>query len=192
MAYNQNIPQPTDLISQSQSALLANFQAIQTLLAVNHGIFGAIDEGKHKWVTFPNQGSAPATGAGEVALYSQNSTLTSTSELVFRRESNGTSYEFTSALASASGWARLPSGILLKWGNFATVPGSNTVSFPVAATIPVFSSIFQVLISTKGVAANDSFVLLNSFTTTDMTVYSTQRTSTTTAVSAFTYLAIGI
>ena len=34
MAYNKSIPQPGDKPSDSQAALLANFQAIKTLIAI--------------------------------------------------------------------------------------------------------------------------------------------------------------
>lgn len=194
MAYNENIPQPTDALNQSQPQLLANFQAIDTMLNVNHVDFDSPsgDQGKHKWVSFPVQGSSPATLATEVALFSRLSSITSANELCFRKSSNGAVYEFTAADQAASGWTRLPSGILLKWGNSATIPGAQTINFPVAVTIPVFSSIFQVLITTKVAGASDTYVLLNSFTTTGMTVTSTARTTTSNAVSGFTYLAIGI
>jgi hypothetical protein len=192
MAYNQNIPAASDLISQSQSDIQANFQAIQTLLTINHGIFGAVDEGKHKHVSFPNQAASPTTTATEVALFSRSSSLSGASELCLRRQADGTVYEFTSSTAAASGWTRLPSGILLKWGSSATVGGAETISFPVAASVPAFSSIFQVLISTNVAGASDTFVLLNSFTINDITVTSTARTTTANAVSGFSYLAIGL
>lgn len=194
MPYNQNIPQSTDALNQSQPQLLANFQAIDTLINVNHVDFDdpSGDQGKHKWVSFPIQASNPATGAAEVALFSRTSAITGANELCYRPSSSGTISEFTSSGQAASGWTRLPSGILLKWGNFATIPGAQTNSFPVAANIPVFSSIFQVIISTKIAGASDTYVLLNSFTTADMTVTSTARTTTANAVSGYTYLAIGI
>ncbi len=191
MAYNPNIPQPTDVISQSQADILNNFMALGTTFDVNHIDFNAFDAGKHKFIQFPLQGSAPATSNTEIALFSQTSTLTSNVELAIRKQNNGTVYEI-SAQAAASGWSRLTSGILLKWGNFATVPGANVINFPVGATIPVFGSIFQVIISTKALGASDTNVLLNSFTTAAMTVTSTARTTTANAVSGFTYLAIGI
>lgn len=194
MPYNENIPQSTDTLNQSQPQLLANFQAIDTMLNVNHVDFDSPsgDQGKHKWVSFPIQASAPATLATELALFSQLSTITGANELAVRLPSNGAIAEFTSKEAANSGWTRLPSGILLKWGNNATIPGAQTLSFPVAANIPVFTSIFQVIISTKVAGASDTYVLLNSFTTTGMTVTSTARTTTSNAVSGFTYLAIGI
>lgn len=192
MAYNQNIPEASDLISQSQADLKANFQAIQTLLTVNHEIFGAAGEGKHKHVSFPNQSASPTTTATEVAVFARSSSLSSASELCVRRQSDGNVYEFTSSTAAANGWTRLPSGILIKWGSSATVGGAQTISFPVAASVPVFSSIFQVLISTNIAGASDTYVLLNSFTVTDVTVTSTARTTTANAVSGFTYLAIGL
>jgi hypothetical protein len=75
MAYQANIPQPGDLLSQSQSDLLNNFMALQTLIDINHVDFASGDQGKHKWVTFPVQGAIPPAGsgflAGELGLYMQ-------------------------------------------------------------------------------------------------------------------------
>jgi hypothetical protein len=194
MPYNQNIPQPTDSLNQSQPQLLGNFQSIDTLINVNHVDFDdpSGDQGKHKWVSFPVQAVPPATLATELALFSELSAITGNNELAVRLPSNGAIYEFTSSGAAANGWTRLPSGILIKWGDSATIPGAQTINFPVAANIPVFSSIFQVITSTRNNASVDSFVTLNSFTTTGISVYSSQRTTNSTAASRFTYLAIGI
>ncbi len=47
MSYQNNIPQPTDALSQSQSDILNNFAAIQTLIDVDHVDFANINQGKH-------------------------------------------------------------------------------------------------------------------------------------------------
>ena len=135
MAFNPNIPQPTDSLSQSQQDILANFQAIAPLF--NQGI--------QDFVVLPVQGSAPTTAASEVALYSKS--VSGTPQLFMRQQSNGTEFDFTSALKTTNGWARLPSGLLIKWG-VATIASRNTlttVTFPTGGSIPAFASILIVM-----------------------------------------------
>lgn len=195
MAFNNSIPQPTDRIKDSQSALLANFQAIKTVIDINHVTFDdpSGDEGKHNYVSMPRQGAAPATGATEIALFSQLSTLSGATELVVRKESSGDEIEFTSALAANPGWARLPSGILLKWsaGNLAN--GAATYTWPTGATIPAFTNVFSVNVALREtVAGADKAIQLTSFSTTTVIVYGTQRTAVAAASTNYNIFAIGI
>lgn len=185
-SYNPNIPQATDTLSTSQGNLLDNFQAIQALVDINHVDFASANAGKHFFIEFPIQGSAPVTAASEVGLYSATSTFTLQPELIFLKQAGSTapitSIEFTSAGYAATGWTRLPSGILLKWG--AVSPGGGgpyTVTFPVAATIPVYSAIYT------------SFVT----PTSNIVVYVTSLTTATlvtnvSAAGSFNYLIIGV
>jgi hypothetical protein len=193
VAYNANIPQSTDLLSQSQGDILANFQALQTLIDVNHVDFASGNQGKHFFVQFPVQSPVPTTGAGEVGLYCQTSAYTGNPELVVSHQSAAGITEFTSSLKAANGWSYLPSGILLKWGN-ATANGSTTINFPTAGTIPVFSSVFSMILTPFQNVATDAniAVTLTSFSATSFVAYGSPRiTSAATAVT-FQYLAIGI
>ena len=115
MAYNQNIPQPTDRLKISQADLLANFQELFTFFGVNHYNFGDQNAGKHKFLQFPIQGAAPATGLTETALYSATGATSGVPELVFRRANNGITVPFTEGANVLQGWTRLPSGLVMKW-----------------------------------------------------------------------------
>lgn len=157
MPYNANIPQSGDKISTSQPQILGNFQEINTFVSVNHVDFNTADQGKHKFLQMPEQSSAPTTAANEGGLYTKESSLTTDTQLFWRRESSGTEIEFTNSSAAIVGWTRLPSGILLKWGN-GTLNGTTTITFPVAASIPVFSNIFNVQITPRQTGgSNDVF-----------------------------------
>ncbi len=144
-SYNSLIPQATDQLSVSQIDILNNFGALQTMLDVNHVDFASADAGKHYFIEFPIQGADQVTAAAEVGMYSKTSTLSAAPELYIRKQSNGTVIEFTSAAAATPGWTRLPSNILHKW-LIATSPGagSSVYTLPVAANIPVFSSVFNI------------------------------------------------
>jgi hypothetical protein len=145
------------------------------------------------------QAASPATAATEVALFSRTSTLTSNVELAVRKQSSGSVFEFTSALGAQPGWTILPSGILLKWGN-GTGSGNITVTFPVAATIPVFAagSPYNILLTLTGVVVTDldEAVRLSSVpsaSTTQFTVFCGRRTvANTPTTCSFNYLAIGL
>lgn len=136
MAWNPNIPQPNDALSQSQADILANFQALDALF----------NDGVQNWVTLPVQGSAPVTAAAELALYSKS--VSGTPQLFMRQQSNGAEFNFTSSLQASSGWSRLPSGILLKWGS--STPTRNTlgtVTYNTGGSIPAFTTVFSVIVS---------------------------------------------
>ena len=83
MAYNQNIPQATDQLSQSQSDILNNFIALQTLIDVNHVDFASADQGKHKMLELVNQAVVPTFLATEVGFYNALFTFTGINELWF-------------------------------------------------------------------------------------------------------------
>ena len=100
MAFNNNIPQPDDRVRDSQTDLLANFQALQAFLEVNH-ILGTFDSpvagntGKHSTVVMPENGGNPATAANEGAIYVDEGPISTVSELFFRRENNGNARAIT-------------------------------------------------------------------------------------------------
>jgi hypothetical protein len=134
MAYQQNIPQPTDQLDNSQGDLLGNFQEVYTYLGVNHVEFGSADEGKHAFITFPIQSPAPTFAAGEEGLY--NAQLSAISELYVHKQYNGTTAEIpmTASILSSSapvsggpGWTYLPSGIYITWAS-VTLNGNTTIT----------------------------------------------------------------
>lgn len=197
MAYQANIPTASQRLADSQADLLGNFQAIKQLIDVNHDTFGSPTEGKHKFVSFPDQVASPTVAADEVALFGRLSTLTNTSELCIRKESNGAVYEFTSAGATTNGWTRLPSGILLKWGGQAGVNGLTTITFPAGATIPAFTSNFMVSVTTSyNSPTNDGppngFIRLVDWSTASFRIFASNRSSTGAQTLGLTYFAIGI
>lgn len=192
MAYNKGIPQEDDNPSQSQGLIEANFQEINTAFNLNHGNFNDPDQGKHKFLDLPDQSSPPTTGANEGAFYSQNSTLTGTTELVFRRESNGDEIEFTGFLGADDGWTRLPSGILLKWGT-GNGSGISSTSFPIGANIPVFTAVFSAQVTVKDTSSEpNSFATFRTVSITAISTFGSSRVSKSETDATFTYLVIGI
>lgn len=164
MAYNNNIPQPNDELSVSQPQILANFAEISTAFNLNHVNFNANGEGKHAFVEMPNQSTVPFTPpvtiANEVGLYCNSSTFTNQPELFFIKQNGSTApaplnaangYEVTSSnYINEGGWTRLPSGIMLQWGTFASFSGTATKTLPASASIPFYNVIYQVLVTSQG------------------------------------------
>ncbi len=192
MAYTVDIPQASDDPSQSQGQILGNFQELNTFLAINHeGITTVTDPGKHKFLQMPEQSSAPDTLVNEVALFSRESTLTTNTELVFRRESNGFESEFTGVLDATNGWTRLPSGILLKWG---TGSGSGPVEtvFPAGATFPAFTAVFSAQVSVDDSSPiPKTFATFQTVSETQINVYCSLRIKNEATQAQFRYLVIG-
>ena len=198
MPYNQNIPQPTDEIPNSQPQLLGNFQSIQTLLTVNHVAFNLANQGKHAFVTFPTQAVAPAPAANEICLYSEQSAFSLQPELTFIRN-GGAAQEITTSLQASPGWCFTSSGMLLKWGQLVALaagyPAGTPFLFPVAATIPVYANCFMVYITVVGAGAGDTntAATLKAFNNAGFTVAGSNRTAPLAGANAtFNYLAIGV
>jgi len=209
MAYNSQIPQPTDLLSQSQPQLLGNFQAIQTLIDVDHVDFNTPNQGKHFRVSLPVQSPAPTFTTGDVGMYSFLNPVTSQNELYINKINQVTTTQIcaTASILSttsaptnnSSGWTYLPSGILMKWGN-ATITSTSgspvqTVTFPTASNIPVFNQVFSVQLTTQTALSADPnvYVTLQGIaSTTGFGAIATSRTLALDYVTAtLQYLVIG-
>ena len=208
MAYQNNIPQATDRLKDSQSDIQDNFAEIETLVTVNHVDFGNPDQGKHKWVTFPVQGGAPSFATGEDGLYNlpYNNVGSGGPQLlnelfVHKQVAGGASVDipFTASILSqdaaplsgANGWSYLPSGILLRWAN-VTGTGPDTVTMD-TATFPGFNTLYNVIITP--VPTGPSFDLAVSFVSiaspNSFNVFVSKRTSTSATTGSFNFLAVG-
>lgn len=168
MAFNANIPQPTDTLSQSQADILANFQAIAPLFV----------QGIDPFVIFPVQGSAPSTGASQLAIYSKD--VSGTPQLFMRQQSNGTEFNFTSSLKANAGWTYLPSGVLMKWGRVGITLNNQPITLPTGGGIPAFTQIFNIQLTPVDTTNNNFSLGLRSITgTTGFTVYCNNPTAGT-------------
>lgn len=94
LSYNQNIPQGPDATLKSQAQLRANFQIINEVFADNHMPLNDNLQGMHRVITFQPQGSDPATGADQVALYNKLDG-SSLPELFFRPHNSATPIQMT-------------------------------------------------------------------------------------------------
>jgi hypothetical protein len=188
--YYPTIPQATDQISNSQPQIQNNFTSIMSLIDVNHGDFATSVAGQHTYVQMTNQSMVPAVNNPDVGLYNYSQGGPGNNQMWVRKADGTPDVPMTASSQANVGWAYLPSGIILKWGFFNAPPGISFQEFPVASTIPVFSAVFEVMITTLGLAAN-VFVTSGGAITTGINVNATQRTTTNPAAASFAYLAIG-
>jgi hypothetical protein len=149
MAYKNDIPKASDVISISQADIQENFSQLDTVIKVDHEELGSADQGKHKYSTYPVQGSDPTTDSNSVALFCKNNGSANTLHL--KPLDNGTAIDIGSYSDNGSkGHTVLPSGIIINWGKFTMNAGVGSTSITLSKA---FTSIFSV---TYGAYMNNS------------------------------------
>lgn len=205
MPYNNAIPQPTDLQSDSQSQILANFAAIQTLIEVNHVTFGASGEGKHKVVVMPVQSPAPTASfaAGDNGFYNFLYPTTNKNEVYVNKIDNSGVVQvpitasilgFTTPSNDSTGWTITPSGIIFIWGTISGT-GNLTVNYSSGSGFPVLSKIFSIQLTPVNSGTGDADIavrLISIDSASQFKVYFSKRTETGSAAGSAKYLIIGM
>ena len=193
MALN-DVPLAGQTLAVTRAPINQNFTTINTAFAVNHVEYGLGDQGKHKFLQFPQQAAAPTTSPTELALYVKG--VAGNPQMFMRRHTDGTEIDFTSYEAGPPGWLRLPNGLLVKWGISAAVSNTGTFAMPVSATIPVFGSApFMVYMTLEfnGSSFNATAALWDQLTTTNTVIgYSVRADLGAGSTGTIAWLAIGI
>ena len=132
MSYNPNIPQASDIPSQSQGEMLTNFSQLNTVFDVDHVPFndGTVsNRGKHDQSTYIELGADPSTAANEVAVYCKD--VGGNSRLFMRQESAGTVIQLSGAnpTSGTSGSTFLAGGLIIKWGVRTSPSDGVSVTF---------------------------------------------------------------
>lgn len=169
MVYNPNIPAAGDALSVSQGQIQTNFSDANTYFAVNHEAFDAVsNNGKHKAIVMTQQLN-PTVAATDAAVFTKAGTYNTNPQVFFRQGATNTIFNATEASLGTTGWAYLPCGLLIKWGQDSSNGTVQTVTYPTGATIPVFSSIYRVFLTLMGDsgATGSSVLITGSLTTTN-------------------------
>jgi len=156
------VPNPANQsLANSRDLIKNNFGTIDTTFTVNHVQYndGSGNGGMHNFIQLPtavptgNTLNPPINGP-VVALYSRNGTTSTIPELFFQRNNlaANTGYAITECLAASTGWTRLPSGIVMKWGNFPA-PHRVFTSYSSFAG-PAFNNIFNIQITALSSTGN--------------------------------------
>jgi len=189
MTYTVGIPFDGQSLSNSKPQIRSNFTVINTAFSVNHLALGAVDQGKHKFLQMPQQGSAPSTALNEGGLYAKD--VSGITSLFWRQENNGAEVRLTGVtpVALENGYSTLPGGLIIQWGadtNDMTEGENRTYTFPIA--FPSTCATVQVTIFGNGDASGDNGpVALFSKSRTE---FATESLSQAT-VPGITWLAIG-
>lgn len=180
MPYHNNIPLPGDAKSVSQGQILDNFQYLNDLVL-----------GVNNFIILPEQAAAPATTATQMAIYTKH--VGAKPAMFLRELSSGTEVDFTTAGKADPGWCRLPCGILMKWGQVGlSNVGSQPVTYPLGAGIPVFAHVYSVQISTVYTDGDTMAWVVSYGLTTSFNAQSKDvRTGGHNKAATITYLAIG-
>lgn len=213
MAYLSNIPLSSDALSVSQGNLLGNFQFLGAIAGISGTpVTNAINStGGFNWVYLTVQATTPPPGsgfiAGTVSLYSAlnntGSYATGRNELYLQKKNPTAAGDIQipatafNQIGANTGWTYLPSGIILQWDQKTSLPyGNNPITFPV--TFP--SACYGVIVCTQGTSGvggdSNTFIRLNSYTTSGFTCFASQRTALGAPSGALNaglnYIAIGI
>ncbi len=108
MTYEPTTPTgPGEDPSVSQPKITTNFEDISLLVNVNHVDFNGANQGKHKFVTLPEQGTAPVILENEGAVYTKEFIATQITQLFWRNEKkgivDGTEQQMTNVLPDTTG-----------------------------------------------------------------------------------------
>lgn len=179
----QNIPNASDLLSDSQVDIKENFGYLATTLGQDHQIaFGDTDtasgEGYHKVIHYVKQGANPAAIASVLQMYSKDYTPNFTGATpdtqLFTRTGAGGISQLTGNDANTDGWCWL-GGILLQWGRKTGLSGSwpttaQTLTFkdrgPSNHGIPFPNNCFAVVTSFIGpTSSSTGDISINSIST---------------------------
>lgn len=198
MVYNNAIPQSTDLISNSQSQILANFSAIDngttgtsgSGFSRNHISMSDTDyPGRHYLIELPETQSGdpslPATASSAIytktiSTYGQpffyNSNLAAGQVIWYG--GTGTGYIAATGVAS-NGYVNLPNGLQFRWGTTVAGTGGTSVTFASAFS----TNCFAVTLTPAGTTSRGA--AYGNKTTTGFTAYA-ENSSTT-----MSYWAVG-
>lgn len=168
------MPQPNDLLSDSQGDLLQNFSAANTSFGINHYEFddATVNNGKHKFVSMPVT-TTPVTVANEGVLYTK--AIAGGTALFFARDVASdvqlTTPSVVTPLDAQDGYSWLPGGLFMQWGFAAITAGSGAkvINFPVAFS----ASAYNVQITPVRSSTNVDIVYMVSTTSTNFTCFTT-------------------
>jgi hypothetical protein len=175
--FTPNIPTSGQSLGVTRVPFFNNFNTINTTISVNHVAMNDANQGKHKFLQMPTQGSAPSTAADESGVYSKK--VASINNLFFAQGNRAKQYQLTTVVATSNGdsrfgtftnysgnnsggWTFLPGGLILQYGKFEGLGQNPTVTFPVPFLNP--SSVYSVTVTP--VASSTMEFVVNTITAT--------------------------
>lgn len=161
MTYTVGVPFDGQSLSNSKPQVRSNFTVLNTAFSQNHVALGAVDQGKHKFLQMPQQGSAPVTSVDEGGLYAK--IVSGVTSLFWRQQNNGSEIRLTGVtpVALANGYSTLPGGLIIQWGTIVTNPPPMSFTTPVlfaTSNINFPNNCFHVFAQTQTTSISTSIV----------------------------------
>lgn len=184
MSYNNAIPQPTDLISNSQAQILGNFAAIDSGttgtgagFSRNHiTMTDGTNGGLHYRVDYYQATSDPVISGFIASLYPKTVT---NAELFYANASTisqltGLTLVTTNPSPNAYGYGiTTPWGVTLNWGNIPNVgSGGSTSAKAVVFQIPFTTSVDSIVVTGRNGNGSQGNATTSNETITGFNVYS--------------------
>lgn len=198
------LPNAGQTLVETRDPIRINFQNIENGFIQDHVDYATANAGKHTAVHFVNQQvapNAPVTVGGECAIYAAPSILGAANPpaLFFKGQNSAANLngiDFTTCGAANPGWTRLPSGIIIVWGNTnltGTFATPQTVAFPANANTPVFTNVFTVQLTLGPSTGGDTnlCIFLTGFTNLNFTAAIAKISGSLPVTAPVYYLALG-
>lgn len=215
MTYTRNIPIAGESLGSTRDRIRENFQQNALVEEVNHVAFGAIGQGKHKYVTmpafltYPNRAPPPPGIPGEGVIWTTPSISKGASvenNLFFTPDgSTVEAYQLTRCITTDTntfatfvnypvavpvanqygGWTFIPGGMLLQYGRM-TETSATSNSTPVTFPIPFNSTPFSITVTRNQSAASTTTYGVGNITTTGFNFRSNNK-----SIDVFYWMAIG-
>lgn len=204
MTFNPNLPNPTDLLSQSQVDLKANNAALNASFGRNHVPFAtATNNGKHTFIEMPISAAIPTPVpgliAGEGTIYTKNATtFTATTEatLYYTPDASTNEYQLTRTISSkfsnfgtnlaygtppagftqTGGWTFLPGGLLFQYGFFGQTAALGG-SGTIQFPIAFTTAVFSITDSLNRTSSGNQSITINTVGLTSFTFLSSSTSS---------------
>jgi len=202
MPYQENKPEATDQLNNSQDDIQKNFESIKQAFDINHVTFDIGDHGKHKYVILPEQVADPDPGADEAAIFSRLSTVTGNTGIFWQKEEavgpvpgdviEMTASKITGVSGSKKGFTILPSGLKINFGQGSIPGGTQGVANVFESNFAdVDYSVTITPTTTNGGIGDDYILIARNMTANGFTASRAVAGHIGTATT-FTYIAIGI
>lgn len=133
------VPNSGQSLDATRDSIRINFTTLNNVFAVDHEAYGSPNEGNHKKVTLQVQSPAPAFVAGTVNLYNALYAGSGRNELFIRSDGTSPAVPISARPnGTATGYAFLPSGLLIQWSQTQNAPANATtlIMFPLAYKNP--------------------------------------------------------
>lgn len=190
--YFPNVPNAPDDPADDQPEMQVNTLSTQNLIAIDHVTFNTTNGGYHKVIHFIRQNSDPALIGTIGQLYTKQITFNGIpDEALFFESGAGRVTQLTTVVTASlntNGYAFLPGGVLMQWGQVATFPGGSVTFTPNFSGDPYS---IQLTANASGSSGSSRIALTVVSGSVDATGFKYRNDTTSISVAKIYWVAIG-